>query len=142
MPAAVLPAIGGGGLVAGVALVGREQGFLTVGVEPEGAPTLHQALRAGRPVPVEVDTIAADSLGATMIGDIAFTVCSAAPVQSVLVSDDAITASREYLWGKFRLLVENSAAAALAALQSGAWTPPDDRLPVIVLCGANVSVSL
>lgn len=135
---AIMVAVGGGGLVAGVTAVGNERGFTTVAIEPEGAPTLHEALKAGRPVPVRIDTIAADSLGASQIGDIAFDVCSAGRVASVLVSDAAIGRAREFLWDEYRLMVENSAAAPLAALRSGTWAPPDARPPVLVLCGANV----
>lgn len=120
----MLVAVGGGGLVAGITLVGDKQGFTTVAVEPVGAPTLHQALQAGRPVPVEINTIAADSLGATMIGDIAFEVCSAAPVESVLVTDHAISASREYLWDEYRLLVENSAERSWPPCSRGSGRRP------------------
>ena len=59
----VLVAVGGGGLISGVASwwAGRVK---VVGVEPEGSRALHAALEAGRPVNVDVDSVAADSLGA------------------------------------------------------------------------------
>ena len=58
---AVLAAVGGGGLLAGIAA--RYDGAVTVvAAEPEGAPTLHDALRAGRPVDAPVGSVAVDSL--------------------------------------------------------------------------------
>ncbi|HCB60046.1 MAG TPA: threonine dehydratase, partial [Arthrobacter bacterium] len=69
----VVVAVGGGGLMAGVAAAveGRAK---VVGVESETTPTLHAALAAGTPVDVAVSGIAADSLGARQIGRIGFEV--------------------------------------------------------------------
>ena len=134
-PNPILVAVGGGGLVSGIALgaVGRQ----VVGVEPAGIPTLHAALAAGHPVAVDVDSIAADSLGASKLGDIAMDVVTGAGVSSVLVSDSAIVAARSYLWREFRIAVEWGGATALAALCSGAYVPAAGERPVVVLCGAN-----
>lgn len=136
----VLLAVGGGGLMAGVAaaLEGTAQ---VVGVEPAGAPTLHRALEHGRPVDVAVSGVAADSLGARRLGDIAFDVATRTGVRSVLVTDDDLILARSLLWSRWRLVVEHGAAAALAALTSRAYQPePDERL-VVVLCGANTDPS-
>ena len=63
----VLVAVGGGGLIAGIASWFRGD-VRVVGVEPEACPTLHAALAAGEPVDVEVGGIAADSLGPRRVG--------------------------------------------------------------------------
>ncbi|MFD6161482.1 threonine/serine dehydratase [Nocardia sp. NPDC060256] len=137
----VLAAVGGGGLVAGIAAaIGRRQ--QVVGVEPEGIPTLHAALSANRPVEVEVSSIAAESLGATRIGNIAMDITRRYQVRSLLVTDDAIATARDYLWREFRIVVEFAGAAALAAVQSGVYVPAPDERPVIVLCGANTDLSV
>ncbi|UZX04826.1 threonine/serine dehydratase [Arthrobacter sp. CDRTa11] len=132
----VLVAVGGGGLMAGIAAAveGRAR---VVAVEPETAPTLHSALAAGAPVDVAVSGIAADSLGARRIGEIAYAVAVRAGVESVLVSDADIVAARSELWGQYRLVVEHGAAAAFAALHSGAYVPGAGERVVVVLCGAN-----
>lgn len=136
----VVVAVGGGGLMAGVAaaLEGRVH---VVGAEPTGAPTLNAALEAGRPVDVPVSGVAADSLGARRLGDIAFDVATRTGVRGVLVSDDDLREARAMLWSRWRIVVEYGAAAAWAALTSGSYTPaPDERLAV-VLCGANTDPS-
>ncbi|WP_396452080.1 threonine/serine dehydratase [Actinomadura sp.] len=136
----VLIAVGGGGLIAGVAaaLEGRAR---VAGVEPETIPTMERALREGRPVDVDVSGIAADSLGATRLGDIAFSVASRTGVRPLLVSDEAIVEARRHLWGEYRLAVEHGTAAALAALRCGAYRPSPDERVVVVLCGANTDPS-
>ncbi|WP_433756674.1 threonine/serine dehydratase [Nocardia sp. CA-135398] len=137
----VLVAVGGGGLVAGIAAaLGRRQ--QVVGIEPEGIPTLNSALLADRPVDVNVRSIAADSLGANRIGDIALDIARRYDVRSLLVTDDAISTAREYLWREFRVVVELAGATALAAVQSGAYVPAEGERPVIVLCGANTDLSV
>ncbi|HEY8702555.1 MAG TPA: threonine/serine dehydratase [Arthrobacter sp.] len=132
----VLVAVGGGGLMAGIAaaLEGRAR---VVAVEPEAAPTLHAALAAGAPLDVPVSGVAADSLGARRIGKIGFAVAVRTGVESVLVSDDDIVAARSRLWDEYRLAVEHGAAAAFAALLSGAYVPEPGERVVVVLCGAN-----
>jgi threonine dehydratase len=132
----VLVAVGGGGLLAGVAAATEGRARVT-GAEPAAIPTLHAALAAGRPVDVPVGGLAADSLGATRAGDIALAVAVRTGAGSVLVPDEAIAAARRYLWDRYRLVVEAGAAAPLAALLAGAYRPrPGERIAV-VLSGAN-----
>lgn len=135
----ILVAVGGGGLLAGVlaAVDGRVH---IVAVEPERAPTLHAALAAGAPVDVEVGGIAADSLGARRVGQIGFAAASAAGsggLSSVLVSDSDIVAARTALWSDYRIPSEYGAAAAAAALASGAYRPRVGERVAVIVCGAN-----
>jgi threonine dehydratase len=132
----VLVAVGGGGLMAGVAAA-VEGTARVVAVEPVTIPTLHAALAAGEPVDVDVSGVAADSLGARRVGGIAFAVARRTAVHPVLVTDDDLVAARLQLWRRWRLAVEHGAAAAYAALTSGAYTPEPGERVVIVLCGAN-----
>ncbi len=132
----IVVAVGGGGLMAGVAAA-AEGVAQVVGVEPESIPTLHTALAEGRPTDVGVSGIAADSLGARRIGEIAFDVATRAGVRSCLVSDEQIVAARRLLWDDYRIVVEHGAATALAALTGGVYRPARDERWVVVLCGAN-----
>ena len=136
----VLVAVGGGGLMAGVATA-VEGRLRVVGVEPTGAPTLHDALAHGAPVDVPVSGVAADSLGARRVGSIAWEVARRTGVDSVLVDDDAIRAARHGLWERYRLVVEHGAAAALAALAAGAYRPAAGERVAVVLCGSNTDPS-
>jgi threonine dehydratase len=86
---------------------------------------------------VAVSGIAADSLGARRIGEIGFGVARRTSVQSVLVSDEDIVQARRKLWEEHRMVVEHGAAAAYAALLSGAYVPKDGETVAVILCGAN-----
>lgn len=132
----VVVAVGGGGLMAGVATA--TEGIATVvGVEPRTIPTLSAALAEGAPTDVEVSGVATDSLGARRLGDIAYAVATRTGVRSVLVDDDDIVQARRHLWSEYRIAVEHGAATAFAALTSGAYRPTDGERFVVVLCGAN-----
>lgn len=131
----IVAAVGGGGLAAGAVLAAG--GRRVVGVEPFGAPTMHAALRAGRPVAVDyIESIAADALGAGIVGDLNFALCADGLDRVELVTDDAILAARRWLWEHLRLVVEPGAAVGIAALAEGLLD--DDPGPVgVILCGAN-----
>jgi threonine dehydratase len=132
----VLVAVGGGGLIGGMAawLRGRVK---LVGVEPETAPTLHTALVAGRPVDAPAGGIAADSLAPRQVGALMFPLAQAFVDRVVLVSDEAIADAQTRLWQTFRIAAEPGGATALAALLSGGYHPaPGERVAVLV-CGAN-----
>ncbi|MEV0379655.1 pyridoxal-phosphate dependent enzyme [Nonomuraea sp. NPDC050643] len=126
------------GSAAGVGgVAGRAGGPRIVAVEPERIPTLRRALEAGRPVPVEVSGVAADALGATQLGGLAFEILSGPRVESVLVSDEAIVAARRTLWERHRVAAEPAGSAAYAALLSGAYTPALGERVAVVVCGSN-----
>jgi threonine dehydratase len=132
----VLVAIGGGGLIGGVA-AWYEGCTRVVGVEPDRCPTMAEALRVGHPVPVEIGGYAADSLGARRCGDVAFAVASRFVEHVVLVTDDAIRDAQRRLWEEVRLLAEPGGAAALAALLTGRYRPDPGERIVVLVCGAN-----
>ena len=135
----IVVAVGGGGLYAGIAAAveGRAR---VVAVEPYLCPTLHAALNAGRPVDVSVSGVAADSLGARRVGEIAFSIASRANPTSILVDDNAIVSARSQLWRDYRIAAEHGAAAAFAALTSGAYQPAHGERVSVVVCGANTDV--
>ena len=136
----VLVAVGGGGLIAGIATAIGDRAQV-IGVEPELAPTLHRALEDGQPVDVQVGGLAADSLGARRLGSLAFEAVRANNVRSVLVDEDAIVAARNQLWHEYHLAVEHGAAVTQAALLTGAYRPGPDERVVVVVCGANTDPS-
>src|SRR5436853_3308317 len=136
----VLVAVGGGGLIAGIAAWYARR-VKVVGVEPEGSRCLHASLEAGKPVDVTVESIAADSLGARNTGQLVFDIAKANVDHVALVSDDAIAAAQRLLWEKLRIAAEPGGAAALAALISGRYKPRADEKVGVLLCGANVDLA-
>jgi len=137
LPDSVLVSVGGGGLISGISAWFEDRARV-VALEPELAPTFYQARQAGQPVDVAVGGIAADSLGAKRIGDIAWQVTQRHVRDALLLSDGAIRAAQLWLWRELKLAVEPAAALGLAALQCGAYVPRADEKVCLVLCGANL----
>lgn len=136
----VLIAVGGGGLIGGVASWYQDR-VRVIAVEPERAPTLHHSLAAGRVLEVETGGVAADSLGARLVGELMFPIAQKFVAQSLLVSDEQIVEAQRILWRQLRLIAEPGGATALAALLSGVYKPhPGERVGV-VLCGSNAELA-
>jgi threonine dehydratase len=136
----VLIAVGGGGLIGGVASWYQDR-VRVVSVEPERAPSLARALAAGRVVEVEVGGVAADSLGARRVGELMFPIARKFVSSALLVSDEQIVQAQTFLWRKLRLMAEPGGATAMAALLSGVYRPrPGERVGVVI-CGANAEIS-
>ena len=136
---AILVAVGGGGLIAGIASWCRDD-VKVIATESERCSSFHAARLAGTPVKVEVGGVASSSLGASMIGDHAW-YASRWVDQSVLVTDDQIASSQRWLWETAKLAVEPSAATTVAALLSGAYQPASGEHVVALLSGANFDPS-
>jgi threonine dehydratase len=129
-------AVGGGGLIGGIA-AWYEGRIRIVAVEPELAPTLHDAVAAGRPVDAPAGGIAADSLAPRRVGALMFPIAQRFVERVVLVSDAAIREAQQRLWSALRIVAEPGGAAALAALISGGYRPAQGERVAVVLCGAN-----
>lgn len=146
----VLVAVGGGGFIAGIAAwfggASHEANraprrVKVIGVEPEASCCLAAAMRAGEPVDVSVSGVAADSLGASRIGDLAWEVCRQHVADAVVVSDAAIVEAQRRLWDEVRLVAEPGGATALAALLSGAYRPAKGERVAVLVCGSNANLS-
>jgi threonine dehydratase len=135
--ATVLVAVGGGGLIGGMAAWYAGTKTRVIGVEPVGAPTLTEALKAGRPVDAPAGSIAADSLAPRRVGELMFPIAQQHVDRVVMVEDEDIVRAQDVLWDVFRLVVEPGGAAALAALLAGQYSPSRNEHVVVVLCGGN-----
>jgi threonine dehydratase len=133
----VLVPVGGGGLIGGIAAY-YEGSVRVVGVEPEGSPTLTDALGAGRPVDCRTDGIASDALAPRQVGDLMFPIAQRY-VDTVLVTDDEILAAQAWLWDSARVVAEPAGATAYAALHSGGYRPAAGERVGVVISGANTT---
>ncbi|MGB0799511.1 MAG: threonine/serine dehydratase [Planktomarina sp.] len=136
----ILIAVGGGGLIGG-AMAWAEDTRKIVGVEPFNAPALTRALDQGPDTQVAVSGVAANALGARQIGRMCYDLATDQNIETVLVTDGAITKAQHMLWSKLRQLVEPAGATALAALLSGAYVPEPGEKVAVLLCGANPAPS-
>jgi threonine dehydratase len=139
----LLVAVGGGGLIDGIAAYYSEliaQGRVRIiGVEPELAPTLTYALRSGHPIDNSAGGIAADSLAPKRVGELMFPIAQRSVNNVILVSDDDIRQAQQILWDSVRLVVEPGGAAAFAVLTSGKYVPAYAERIAVILCGGNTN---
>lgn len=131
----ILVAVGGGGLIGGIASWIRSDARV-IAVEPELCPSLHAARAAGRPVVAEVGGVAASSLGAAQVGDHPW-FANRWIDESLLLDDRDILSAQGWLWRHTRILAETSASCPVAALLSGAYRPERGERVVAVISGSN-----
>jgi len=135
----VVVPVGGGGLIAGIALAA--EGRRVVAVEPELSDALHQGLEAGKSVPVQPKSIA-DGLSAPFAGEHPVRICQASGVESILVTEEEIAAGMRFLYSRAKLACEAAAAVGVAALLAGKVpVDPQDTLAVVV-SGGNVAAEI
>ena len=134
----MLAGIGGGGLLSGIAgaCAGRAR---IVGAEPEGAPTMTEAIKAGGPVDAATGSVAVDSLAPRRAGALTFAMIAHHCDRVVLVSDEAILQAQQLLWDRLRVVAEPGACAALAALLTGQYEAGPGEHVAVVVSGANTT---
>ena len=143
---AVFIAVGGGGLVSGVAayLKSVRPNVTVVGCWPERAAAMYQSVRAGRLMEVpDEDTLSDGTAGNIEPGAITFPLCRDLIDELVLVSEDAIAAAMRDVLMTDHLLIEGAAGVAVAGWRAFTAARPKlaNRVSLIVLCGGNVSAT-
>jgi threonine dehydratase len=101
------------------------------------APTLSEALEAGRPVDAPAGGIAADSLAPRQVGAMMFPLARDYVDRVVLVEDAVIASAQRTIWDALRVVAEPGGAAAMSALSSGAYQPARDERVAVVVSGGN-----
>jgi threonine dehydratase/serine racemase len=136
----VVAPVGGGGLLSGTAIATAALAPTAAvwGAEPSGADDAQKSLAAGRIVPVDSPRTVADGLRAT-IGPLPLAVLTAHGVKIATVDDTAILAAMRFFWERTKLIIEPSAAVAVAALLERAIPAAGTRVGVI-LSGGNLDL--
>jgi len=134
-------AIGGGGLISGVAtaIKQRRPHATIIGVEPVGAPSMTHSLAAGSLQPLAAINTFADTLAPRMVSEITLAQARAHVDRIVLVNDAQILSAMRWLWQEANQLVEPAGAASIAAMQSGLVDVSEFQHPVALICGGNAA---
>ncbi len=138
----VLAPVGGGGLLAGTALAAQAQahGPRVIGAEPALADDARRSLEAGSIQHLASDPATiADGLRSTAVGEHTFAVISRHVERIVSVSETEILDAMKFVWERVKIVIEPSAAVAVAVILSGRLDVKDRRVGVIV-SGGNVDV--
>lgn len=140
---AVLVPVGGGGLIAGLALWFKERHpqVRLIGVEPRGAASMGAALAAGGPVPLaEVDTFV-DGAAVARVGDLPFPLVRDLVDEVITIEAGAVCAEMLDLYQVEGIVAEPAGALASAAVRALAGTFPPEAAVVCLVSGGNNDVS-
>ncbi|HSA82494.1 MAG TPA: threonine/serine dehydratase [Geminicoccaceae bacterium] len=135
----LLIAIGGGGLISGIAVAVKalKPGVRIIGVEPTGAPTLYESVRAGRVVELAAITTVVPTMAARKTEEVNLDLVQRHVEDIVLVTDDEMRETARLLWLEHGLAVDLSGAASLALLVSGKFRPRSGEKVCALICGAG-----
>lgn len=136
---AVVAGIGGGGLIAGIAIGMHHLApeCAVYGVEPVAAPSMTEALKAGRPVPISPEPTCADGLSPRVTGCISFEVARKMVRQVALLSENELLEATRYCFRELKVVAEPSGAAGVAALLSGK-VAKEEQCVAVVISGSNL----
>lgn len=136
-------AIGGGGLISGVAtaIKQRRPQATIIGVEPVGAPSMSHSIAHQTLTPLSAIHSFADTLSPRMVSNTTLTLTRAAVDHIVLVDDAQMLAAMRWLWQEANQLVEPAGAASIAAIQAGKIDLQRYRKPVALICGGNAGAA-
>ena len=137
---AIICPIGGGGLIAGLALAVKETkpSVRVIGVEPAHCASFTAALAAGQPVRVSAKPTLADGLGVPQVGANAFAIARDRVDEVVCVSEEEIALAILRLIEMEKGVVEGAGATPLAALIAGKLPALAGKRVALVLCGGNI----
>ncbi len=139
----VVVPIGGGGLIAGIALALKalKPDVAVIGVEPRRAAGFTAALRAGKPVPVPLQPTLGDGLAVGQAGPHAFAISEHLVDEVVIVDEQHIALAILRLLELEKSLVEGAGAAGVAACLAGVLPELQGRNVVLPLCGGNIDTT-
>lgn len=141
---AIVCPIGGGGLIAGVAVAVKSlrPRIRLIGVESEATGNFAAALRAGKPVRVPRRATLADGLATLTVGTNAFALARTRVDEVVAVAEDAIALAILRMLELEKTVVEGAAAAPLAAMLSGKLSHLANQRVALVVCGGNIDPAI
>jgi threonine dehydratase len=139
----VVVAIGGGGLISGVAIAAKEllPGCHVYGAETVAIPSMYESLKEGSPRRITPKPTIADGMQAAVPGELTFDAVRKYVDKIGLVTDPELEDAVYELLTLGRVLAEPSGAAPLAAVKGPLKGIPGEKL-VLVVSGGNISVDL
>ncbi len=137
---AIIVPVGGGGLIGGIANVIKRlrPACEVIGVEPEGADSMHRSLASGAPVTIDAVRTIADSLGAPFALPYSFGLCQMHVDRLTMIDDQQLRKAMGFLFREMKIAVEPACAASTAALLGPLCEEMAGKRIVLVMCGSNI----
>ncbi len=137
---AILIPVGGGGLIGGISNAVKQlrPAAEVIGVEPEGADSMHRSFASGKPESIDTVTTIADSLGAPFALPFSFELTRRNVDRLTLVNDEQLRETMGFLFQSMSIAVEPACAATTAALLGPLRDSLLGKRVVLVMCGSNI----
>jgi threonine dehydratase len=137
---AIIAPVGGGGLLSGTSIAATEikKGIRVLAGEPEMADDAFRSLQAGKVLPSENPKTIADGL-LTSLSELTFSIIQSRVERIVTVSEQGIVDAMKFIWERAKIIIEPSAAVAVAVL----WEKKVDLAGLkvgVILSGGNVDL--
>lgn len=141
---AVVVPVGGGGLIAGIALAVKSlhPQIQVIGVESERCASFSSALQAGQPIYTKADSTLADGLAVPKVGINALATAAPLVDKCVVVKEEFIAMAILRLVEIEKAVVEGAGACGLAAILAGLLPELKGKRVVIPLCGGNIDTTV
>ncbi|MBC5995658.1 threonine ammonia-lyase [Romboutsia ilealis] len=139
----ILCPIGGGGLIAGVAVAAKalNPNVKVIGVQTANIPSMHESMKNGKVSSAFKSTTIADGIAVKTPGDMTFEIIKELVDEVVLVEEEEIAQGIVYLMENLKVVAEGSGAVTTAALLSGKYAPNENENVVCIISGGNVDVN-
>ena len=139
----ILCPIGGGGIIAGVAVAAKalNPNVKIIGVQTANIPSMAESMKAGKVTTAFKATSVADGISVKTVGELTFSIVKDLVDEVVLVEEDEIAEGLLFLMENQKVVAEGSGAVTTAALLSGKYKPKAGENVVCIISGGNIDVN-
>ena len=139
----ILCPIGGGGIIAGVAVAAKSlnPNVKIIGVQTANIPSMHESMKAGKVTTAFKDTSVADGISVKTVGELTFNIVKDLVDDVILVEEGEIAEGLLFLMENQKVVAEGSGAVTTAAILSGKYIPKKNENVVCIISGGNIDIN-
>ena len=139
----ILCPIGGGGIIAGVAVSAKalNPNVKIIGVQTANIPSMYESMKAGKVTTAFKDTSVADGISVKTVGELTFNIVKDLVDDVILVEEGEIAEGLLFLMENQKVVAEGSGAVTTAAILSGKYIPKKNENRVSIISGGNIDIN-
>ena len=139
----ILCPIGGGGIIAGVAVAAKalNPNVKIIGVQTANIPSMYESMKAGKVTTAFKDTSVADGISVKTVGELTFNIVKDLVDDVILVEEGEIAEGLSFLMENQKVVAEGSGAVTTAAILSGKYIPKKNENVVCIISGGNIDIN-
>ena len=139
----ILCPIGGGGIIAGVAVAAKalNPNVKIIGVQTANIPSMYESMKAGKVTTAFKDTSVADGISVKTVGELTFNIVKDLVDDVILVEEGEIAEGLLFLMENQKVVAEGSGAVTTAAILSGKYIPKKNENVVCIISGGNIDIN-